>query len=227
MNRRINELRADISKISQMNDPRRSPKIKRNTKSMKIKYQIFDEQTRSTSLETLEQRLCALNNRPSRYQRSQKQYQQNNDFINKQSKLFDELRGNRITIRDPPIKKEYNKEAAWLQEYKTSVNNITEATYSELTTNKIESATSKLSNQKSPGLEKLHNFWWNKLTALHPKVAVAFDKLIVQPENCPDWLTTGQTTLIAKKEPTRNPSNYRPITCLPVMYKILSSIVTS
>ena len=120
--------------------------------------------------------------------------------------------------------KEYHKHAAWLQEYKTSANNITEATYSEITTNEIESATSEFSNWKSPGLDKLHNFWWNKL---HPKVAVAFDKLIVQPENCPDWLTTGQTTLIAKKEPTRNPSNYRPITCLPIMYKILSSIVTS
>ena len=76
-------------------------------------------------------------------------------------------------------------------------------------------------------MDKLHNFWWNKPTTLHPKVAVAFDRLIAQPENCPDWLTTGQTTLIAKKEPTRNPSNYRPITSLPVMYKILSSIVTS
>ena len=31
---------------------------------------------------------------------------------------------------------------------------------------------------------------------------------------------------LKKKEPTRNPSNYRPITCLPIMYKILSSIVT-
>ena len=116
---------------------------------------------------------------------------------------------------------------AWLQEYKTSVNNITEATYSEITTNEIESATSEFSNWKSPGLDKLHNFWWNKLTTLYSKVAVAFEKLIIQPENCPDWLTTGQATLIAEKEPTRNPSNYRPITCLPVMYKILSSIVTS
>ena len=126
-------------------------------------------------------------------------------------------------------KKEYNENAAWLQEYKTSVNNITEATYSEITTNEIESATSEFSNWKSPRLDKLHNFWWNKLTTLHPKVAVAFEKLIFQPENCPDWLTTGQTqtTLITKKEPTRNPSNYRPITCLPVMYKILSSFVTS
>ena len=139
--------------------------------------------------------------------------------------------GESITIMDPPTKediekfwkplyeneKEYHKHAAWLQEYKTSANNITEATYSEITTNEIESATSEFSNWKSPGLDKLHNFWWNKLTTLHPKVAVAFDKLIVQPENCPDWLTTGQTTLIAKKEPTRNPSNYRPITCLPIM----------
>ena len=134
MNRRINELRADINKISQMNDLRTSPKMERNTNSMKTKYQTVDEQTRSTSLETLKQRLYALNNRLSRYQRRQKQYQQNNDFRNKQSKLFDELEGNRITIMDPPSKediekfwkplyenkKEYNKNAAWLQEYKTS-----------------------------------------------------------------------------------------------------------
>ena len=51
INWRINEPCADISKISQMNDPRPSPKMKRNTNSMKTKYQLFDEQTRSTSLE--------------------------------------------------------------------------------------------------------------------------------------------------------------------------------
>ena len=93
MNRQINEFSAAISKISQMNNPRPSPKMKSNANSMKAKYQIVDEKTRSTSLETLKQRLYALNNRLSRYQRRQKQYQQNNDFINKQSKLFDELRG--------------------------------------------------------------------------------------------------------------------------------------
>ena len=53
MNRRINELRADISKIPQMSDPRPSPKMKRNTNSMKTKYHIVDEQARPTSLKTL------------------------------------------------------------------------------------------------------------------------------------------------------------------------------
>ena len=109
-------------------------------------------------------------------------------------------------------KKECNEDVAWLQKYKISVNNITKAIYSEITTNEIESATSEFSDWKSPGLDKLHNFWSDKLTTLHPKVAVAFDKLIVQPENCLDWLTTGRTTLIAKKAPTQNPSNYRSIT---------------
>ena len=66
----------------------------------------------------------------SRYQRRQKQYQRNNHFINKQSKLFDELQGNRITIMEPPTTedaekfwkplyenlKEHHKDAAWLQE---------------------------------------------------------------------------------------------------------------
>ena len=99
-------------------------------------------------------------------------------------------------------KNEYTKDAKWLQEYKTYDNNITGVTYSEIATNEIKSEASEFPNWKSPGLDKIHNFWRNKLTTLHSKVVLAFDKLIVQPENCPDWLTTGQMTLIAKKEPT-------------------------
>ena len=241
INKRISDLRADISKISQMNDPRPSPKMKRNTNSMKRKYNIINEETRTESLEKLKQRLAALNNRLSRYQRREKQYQQNQDFLNKRSKLFDELRGNRITINNPPSKenvenfwkplyekrKTFNKNATWLPEYKLSIENIVESNYTKITINKIKVATDKFSNWKSPGIDKLQNFWWNKLTALHPKTADVFDEMINQPEICPDWLTTGRTTLVAKKPQTENPSNYRPITCLPVIYKIFSSIIAT
>ena len=43
-------------------------------------------------------------------------------------------------------KKEYSKDAAWLQEYKIFVNNIVAATYSEITTSEIEYATFEFSN---------------------------------------------------------------------------------
>jgi len=76
-----------------------SPKMRRNTNSMKGKYEIKNENDRTTVVETLKQRLLALNNRLSRYQLRQKQYRQNYEFVNKPNKLYDEIRNNKIQIR--------------------------------------------------------------------------------------------------------------------------------
>ena len=69
MKRRINDLRADISRISQMRDPNPSTKMKKNNNAMKQKYNTTNEEEREVRLETLKQRLLALNNRLSRYQK--------------------------------------------------------------------------------------------------------------------------------------------------------------
>ena len=196
---------------------------------MRNKYKINDEE-RLTTHETLKQRLHALNNRLVRNQKRQTQFRQNRDFANKPSKLYDELRGNRINVKEPPTKesveqfwkplyqnrKTYNHQAEWRQQYSESLD-IEEATYSSITSNEISKSTSNFSNWKSPGIDKLQNFWWNRLTNLHPKIAQIFDSILIDPTKSPEWLTTGRTTLIPKKEPTNNPSNYRPITCLPVI----------
>ena len=50
--------------------------------------------------------------------------------------------------------------------------------------------------------------------------------IVKHPEKCPHWLTEGLTYLLPKTNDTRNPKNYRPITCLPTMYKLLTSIIT-
>ena len=41
----------------------------------------------------------------------------------------------------------------------------------------------------------------------------------------PKWLTDGLKILLQKTEETKNRKNYRPITCLPTMYKVLTSIL--
>ena len=50
---------------------------------------------------------------------------------------------------------------------------------------------------------------------------------MIEPDNTPQWLTTGRTILVAKKKETQDPSNYRPITYLPFIYKIHTSVITS
>jgi len=241
MQKRINDLRADISRVSQMNDPNPSPKMRKNTNAMKNKFNIHNEEQRIAILEKLKQRLSALNNRLTRYQKRQKQFHQNRDFNNKPSKLYDQLRGNRISITDPPKKedieefwkplygnrKEYNKNAIWVDEYRESVNHIAHAEYADIESNEIAESSSKFANWKSPGIDNIQNFWWNKLTVFHNKTAQIMNSIVKDPTTCPNWFTTGRTTLVPKKAETRNPSNYRPITCLPIVYKILTSIITS
>ena len=70
MKRRIDDLRGDISRISQMSLSNPSTKIKKNNNAMRNKYKINDEEKRLTTHETLKQRLHALNNRLVRYQKT-------------------------------------------------------------------------------------------------------------------------------------------------------------
>ena len=46
------------------------------------------------------------------------------------------------------------------------------------------------------------------------------------PKLNPKWFTQGVTYLQPKSNETNIPKNYRPLTCLPTMYKILTSIIT-
>ena len=90
----------------------------------------------------------------------------------------------------------------------------------------VVSQIKRMANWKSPGLDHVPVFWLKKLTAL--RLTVQFQTIIDNPEHLPVWLVSGKTTLIlknAEKGPVA--SNYRPITCLPTMWKLLSGIISS
>ena len=82
-----------------------------------------------------------------------------------------------------------------------------------------------MANWKSPGLD-MPVYWLKQLTALH--LAVQFQNVIDNPDCLPAWMLSGKTSLIlenAEKGPIA--SNYRPITCLPAIWKLLSRIIGS
>ena len=61
---------------------------------------------------------------------------------------------------------------------------------------------------------------------MHKRVRLQL-KQCVDSGFVPSWLTRGQTSLLQKDKSKGNiASNYRPITCLPLMWKILTGLLT-
>ncbi len=81
----------------------------------------------------------------------------------------------------------------------------------------------KISNWKTPGHDGIHGFWFKKFTSIHDRLALEMNRCL-QGAQVPDWMTKGKTTLI-QKDPSKGtaPNNYRPIICLPMMWKILTA----
>ena len=82
------------------------------------------------------------------------------------------------------------------------------------------------SNWKTPGPDRVQNVWLKKIRTLLDPLTACYNRIMNGREEIPQWLTTGETVLIPKSEETQRPEKYRPITCLPTLYKILTRVLT-
>ena len=68
-------------------------------------------------------------------------------------------------------------------------------------------------------------FWLKSFSSLHERVRLHL-KECLDKEFVPSWLTRGRTSLLQKDKSKGNvASNYRPITCLPLMWKLLTGVI--
>ena len=80
-------------------------------------------------------------------------------------------------------------------------------------------------NWKSPGPDLVQGFWLKNFSSLHEKVRLQL-KESLDSGFVPSWLTRGRTLLLQKDESKGNAaSNYRPITCLPLMRNLLTGVI--
>ena len=75
-------------------------------------------------------------------------------------------------------------------------------------------------------VDKVPNFWLKNLDEVHEDMVREYNKIILNPEETPSWLTQGLTYLLPKSAETKSPKNYKPITCLPTLCKILTATLT-
>ena len=145
-----------------------------------------------------------------------------------------------ITIQNPPSlvevetfwskiwenNKTHNDAAHWIQDQAKKNQHVPTQEWSDVTTEETIEAIHRTSNQKTAGCDDVANFWFKQLTSLHPELASTYNNILKNPEQSLEWLTEGVTFLIPKSEDTENSKNHRPITCLPTMYKVLTSVIT-
>ena len=65
------------------------------------------------------------------------------------------------------------------------------------------------------------------MLSLHKEYANALNRIINNQEDIPSCFSQGITYLLPKTEETQQPNKFRPITCLPTIYKRTTRIITT
>ena len=190
--------------------------------------------------EEMKQGTKAVGTKIKRFNSRINQYQQNWMFVNNQGRFFLQLNNeeenhpyeipNSVEAqtfwRDIwSERKEHHKDAEWLKDVKKDLEQDEGQDKIDITKDKIMRVMRNMTYWKAPGPDNVQGYWLKNLTPLH-------DKLVVYLLDCldsgvvPDWLTKARTVLIQKDKAKGNIAcNYRPITCLPLAWKLLTGIL--
>ena len=91
---------------------------------------------------------------------------------------------------------------------------------------KVRKQCRKIPNWKAPGKDGIQGYWIKNLSNLHERIAIQMNKILMGEDSPPAWMAHGRTVL-CQKDPRRGnvAENYRPITCLPLMWKRLTGMI--
>jgi hypothetical protein len=231
----VNGIRKELSALVEIkrND--------RNTYNMKRerllrKYKIETKENLDQVIEELKQKVSAKTQRLFRYKKRQRQYYQKKMFRTDCKKFYNFFRHTNTNVKKAPRKEDiesfwrtifgekvwHNEEAYWIKNQHQQ-NSCME--WRPISETEVTMALQTTPNWKAPGRDQIPNFWLKQLMAKHKYLATLFNKLI-EEDQTPEWLMAGVTLLIPKNNNTEKPKNYRPVTCLPTIYKLITSIIS-
>ena len=124
------------------------------------------------------------------------------------------------------VEKEHNNRAEWLSELKDEIKGRHSQEGVTISIENVRKQAKKIPNWKSPGKDDVQGYWIKNLTSMHDRIADQLNKILMGTDTLPTWLTHGRTVL-CQKDPRKGNvvENYRPITCLPLMWKLMTGII--
>lgn len=241
---KIAKLRKSIGILTQSLRNTASARVKRAAETIIKQYQNIDNPTVVEVLDLLKQTLAANAKKLRRYKTSHMRKTQNRQFARDQRTFYrglkDSARPQESMNRKAPSPQEVrefwsgiwnnpieHRQAKWISEehqHRAAVRTMLDW---EITTEDVQKAIRKAKNWKAPGPDMLQNFWLKRFTSTHSHFAACYMDILRQPQNMPDFMAKGITYLLPKSEQnTQDPAKYRPITCLPTIYKLLTAIIS-
>ena len=185
--------------------------------------------------EEIKERIKTNNNKIKRYQSRINQYQQNRTFKNNQGNFYRDLKngGRNYETAEVPDKKknqefrtsicretkEHWKDAEWLENFKKDFEYIEEQEEVEITLEKSKKILRKMPNWKAPGPDFVQGLWLKNIKSIQEGLRRKLQKCL-ENGHVLMWMTKGRTVLMQKdKKKGKTAINYRPITCLPLVWK--------
>ena len=119
---------------------------------------------------------------------------------------------------------DHKKDAKWLHDLRSEVN-VKKQEKIDITTGTLKKILRRMPNWKSPGPDLAQGLWLKNFSSLYERVRLQL-KECLDSGFVPSWLTTGKTSLLQKDKSKGNVGiNYRLITCLPLMWKLLTGVI--
>ena len=225
--------------VAQVEQVRRGKQL--NTKvreELERKYQLTERGTKSVS-SFLKNKIQAGSTKIRWFVEKKVARRQNNLFRNNQKQLFNELSGNANSGTDEPpdaaesrkfwseiwsVEMEHDREASWLGDIRKQMKDVQRMTDIVVDVEGVKKGIGRMSNWKAPGPDMVRGFWFKKFDSLHGALTNALKACVEQGE-VPEWMVKGRTVLFQKDpEKGTDVQNYRPIACLPLMWKLLTGI---
>ena len=227
--RNIETWRKNLSKIEEVRKGNMRLK-QRERGRLNRKYQLEERGTLYVS-GMLKQKIKAGGVKVKRYDDRCQQFKQNQLFRTNQKLYYETLDGKKpgeTVLPDPTettsfwsnIWSEevgYNENASWLEDIEVAFSTTEVQEDINITMEDIRTGVGQMANWKAAGPDLVQGFWFKKLSGLHCRLKECLQDCIFQV-NVPVWMVRGRTVLI-QKDPAKgaHASNYRPITCLPMM----------
>ena len=188
-------------------------------------------------IEELKQKITAIAAKIRRYQGRVDSYRQNRLFENNKRQFYRELEQEEERCDDDQTyiqmmitniwsqSADHKKDAKWLQDLRGEVN-VKKQEKIDITAGSLKTLLGRMPNWKSPGPDLVQGFWLKNFSSLHERVKLQL-KESLDSGFVPSCLTRGRTSLLQKDKSKGNvASNYSPITCLLLMWKLLTGVIT-